>query len=170
MEFRQDEFLQSFFVFAHGRKEVVMNLVRWDPFRELEGIQARLHRVFGDAPTRAFDGGRFFANWTPPVDIQETEKEYIVKADLPDVKKEDVKVEIDEDMLTVEGERKQEKEEKDNRFHRTERTYGRFVRRFVLPTHVDGTAIKAEFKDGVLNVHLPKTEAARPKAIEVKVA
>jgi HSP20 family protein len=147
-----------------------MNLIRWDPFKELEGIQTRLNHMFGDSPTRAFDDDRFFANWAPPVDIQETEKEYIVKADLPDVKKEDVKIEIDEDVLTVEGERKQEKEEKDKRFHRTERSYGRFVRRFALPTHVDGTAVKAEFKDGVLNVHLPKTEAAKPKAIEVKVA
>jgi len=147
-----------------------MNLVRWDPFRELEGIQARLNHLFGETPARTFDDDRFFANWTPPVDIQETEKEYIVKADLPDVKKEDVKVELDGDMLTVEGERKQEKEEKTKRFHRTERAYGRFVRRFSLPTHVDGGSVKAEFKDGVLNVHLPKTEAAKPKAIEVKVA
>jgi HSP20 family protein len=147
-----------------------MNLVRWDPFRELEGIQARLNHLFTDTPTRALDDGRFFANWTPPVDIQETAKEYVVKADLPDVKKEDVKVEINEDVLTVEGERKEEKEEEDKRFHRTERTYGRFVRRFALPTHVDGTGVKAEFKDGVLNVHLPKVQAARPKAIEVKVA
>jgi HSP20 family protein len=147
-----------------------MTLIRWDPFRELEGIQTRLNRIFGDPPTRSIDDDRFFANWVPPVDIQETEKEYVVKADLPDVKKEDVKVEIDEDVLTVEGERKQENEEKNKRFHRTERTYGKFVRRFTLPTQVDGTAVKAEFKDGVLNVHLPKAEAARPKAIEVKVA
>ena len=146
-----------------------MALVRWDPFRELEGMQARLNHLFGGAPATAEDD-RFFANWTPPVDIQETEKEYIVKADLPDVKKEDVKVELDGDMLTVEGERKQEKEEKTKRFHRAERAYGRFVRRFGLPTHVDGANVKAEFKDGVLNVHLPKTEAAKPKAIDIKVA
>src|SRR5258708_245555 len=147
-----------------------MILVKWAPFCELVGMQARLYHFFADAPSRTFDDDRFFANWTPPVDIQETEKEYIVKADLPDVKKEDVKVELDGDMLTVEGERKQEKEEKTKRFHRTERAYGKFVRRFGLPTHVDGANVKAEFKDGVLNVHLPKTEAAKPKAIEVKVA
>ena len=117
-----------------------------------------------------FEHERFFGNWTPPVDIQETEKEYVVKADLPDVRKEDVKVEIDDDVLTVEGERRQEKEEKTKRFHRTERAYGKFVRRFAMPTHVDGTAVKAEFKDGVLNVHLPKTEAAKQRAIEVTVA
>jgi HSP20 family protein len=134
-----------------------MSLIRWDPFREL-------------ALARVFDDERIFGNWTPPVDIQETEKEYVVKADLPDVKKEDVKVEIDDDVLTVEGERKQEKEEKDKRFHRTERTYGKFVRRFAMPTHVDGTGVKAEFKDGVLNVHLPKTEAVKSRAIEIKVA
>ena len=132
-----------------------MSLIKWDPFRELEGM---------------FEHERFFGNWTPPVDIQETEKEYVVKADLPDVRKEDVKVEIDDDVLTVEGERRQEKEEKTKRFHRTERAYGKFVRRFAMPTHVDGTAVKAEFKDGVLNVHLPKTDAAKQRAIEVTVA
>ena len=147
-----------------------MNLVRWDPFRELEGIQSRLNHLFGGGDTPARDDDRFFGNWTPPVDIQETEKEYIVKADLLDVKKEDVKVELDGDMLTVEGERKQEKEEKTKRFHRTERAYGKFVRRFSLPTHVDSNNVKADFKDGVLNVHLPKTEAAKPKAIDVKVS
>ena len=147
-----------------------MNLVRWDPFRELEGIQSRLNHLFGGGDTPARDDDRFFGNWTPPVDIQETEKEYVVKADLPDVKKEDVKVELDGDMLTVEGERKQEKEEKTKRFHRTERAYGKFVRRFSLPTHVDSNNVKADFKDGVLNVHLPKTEAAKPKAIDVKVS
>jgi len=146
-----------------------MNLVKWDPFRELEGIQTRLNHLFGDTP-RAVDDDHFFANWTPAVDIQETEKEYIVKADLPDVKKEDVKVEIDDDVLTVEGERRQEKEEKTKRFHRTERAYGKFVRRFSLPTRVDGTNVKAEFKNGVLNVRLPKTEATKSKAIEIQVA
>jgi len=125
-----------------------MNLIRWDPFKD-ESV---------------------FANWAPPVDITETEKEFMLKADLPDVKKEDVKVEFDDGVLTVEGERRQEKEEKGKRFHKVEREYGRFVRRFALPTDVDGAHARAEFKDGVLNVHLPKTAAAKPKAIEVKVA
>ena len=147
-----------------------MTLIKWDPFRELEGMQTRLNTLFGDVPARGFGDDRFFANWEPPVDIQETEKEYILKADLPDVKKEDVKVEFEDGVLTVEGERKQEKEEKGKRFHKVERSYGKFVRRFVLPTEVDGGHISAEFKDGVLNVHLPKTEAAKPKTVEVKVA
>jgi HSP20 family protein len=104
------------------------------------------------------------------VDIQETDTEFLLKADLPDVKKDDVKVEFDDGVLTVEGERKQEKEDRGNRFYKVEREYGKFVRRFILPTDVDSEHTKAEFKDGVLHVHLPKTVTARPKAIEVKVA
>jgi HSP20 family protein len=148
-----------------------MNIVKWDPFRELEGIQARLNRVFADRPFRDFDGDETsFAEWAPAVDIHETDKEYVVKADLPDVKKEDVKVEFEDGVLTVEGERKMEKEEKNKKFHKIERGYGKFVRRFALPTEVDGSKVAAEFKEGVLNVHLPKSANTRPKAIEVKVA
>jgi HSP20 family protein len=135
-----------------------MNLVRWDPFRELESI-------FG----RTRDEG-LFAGWSPAVDIQETDNEFILKADLPDVKKDDVKVELDGDILTIEGERTKEKEEKGKRFHKVERAYGKFVRHFTLPTEVDGPNVKAEFKDGVLNVRLPKAANAKPKAIDVKVA
>jgi HSP20 family protein len=145
-----------------------MNLIRWDPFRELEGIQARLNRLY-DVPARLEDEN-FFANWNPAIDIQETDSEFVLKADLPDVKKEDVKVEFEDGVLSVQGERKQEKEEKGKRFQKVERAYGKFFRRFVLPTDVDVEHTKAEFKDGVLHVHLPKTVAAKPKAIEVKVA
>ena len=146
-----------------------MNLIRWDPFRELGGLHTRLNRLLGETPAR-FDDEGLLTTWAPPVDIQETEQEYVVKADLPDMKKDDVKVELNNGVLTVKGERKQEKEEKGKRFHRIERTYGEFVRRFVLPTEVDGTNVVADFKDGVLTVHLPKTAAAKPQAIEVKVA
>jgi HSP20 family protein len=145
-----------------------MNLIRWDPFSELEGIQTRLNRLY-NFPARLEDE-TFFANWNPRVDIQETDTEFVLKADLPDVRTEDVKVEFDNGVLTVEGERKQEKEDKGKRFYKVEREYGKFVRRFILPTDVDGEHTKAEFKDGVLHVHLPKTVTARPKAIEVKVA
>ena len=135
-----------------------MNLVRWDPFRELEGIRARL------------SDESLFGGWSPAVDIQETDHEFILKADLPDVKKEDVKVELEDGVLTVEGERRQEKEEKGKRFHKVERAYGKFVRHFTLPTEVDGPNVKAEFKDGVLNVRLPKAVNAKAKAIDIKVA
>ena len=149
-----------------------MNLVTFDPFRELEDMSARLNRFFSPSLPRksADDGGVFFADWSPAVDVQETEKEYLLKADLPEVKKEDVKVDVKEGVLTVEGERKQEKEEKGKKFHRVERSYGKFVRRMALPTDVDDQKIAAEFKDGVLNVHLPKSPTAKPRAIDVKIA
>ena len=138
-----------------------MNIVKWSPFRELEDIQTRLNRFFNETP---------FGDWAPPVDIQETDKEYLIKAELPEVKKEDVKVEMLDGVLTIQGERRQEKEEKGKKFHKMERSYGTFVREFSLPSEVDATKIAAEFKDGMLNIHLPKTANAKPKAIEVKVA
>lgn len=148
-----------------------MAVVRWDPFRELEDVQTRLNRLFSLRPSRRpEDEESFFADWSPAVDVQETDKEYLIKADLPEVRKDDVKVELQDGVLTVEGERKQEKEEKGKRFHKIEREYGKFVRRFTVPTEVDGTKVQAEFKEGVLSVHLPKSAKATPKAIEVKVA
>jgi HSP20 family protein len=147
-----------------------MNMVRWDPFRELEGVQATLNRMFGERPLRGMDGDISFGEWAPAVDIQETDAEYIIKADLPEVRKEDVKVEFADGVLTVEGERKQEKEEKGKKFHKIEREYGKFVRRFALPTEVDAARLSAAFKEGVLNVHLPKSADAKPKVVTVKVA
>lgn len=147
-----------------------MNIVRWDPFRELEEVSERLNRVFGKPLGRkSGEEALVVAEWAPVVDIQETDKEYLIKAELPEVRKEDVKVEIAEGVLCLEGERKHEKEEKGKRFHRVERSYGKFLRTFALPADVDQKKIEAEFKDGVLNVHLAKTEVARPKVIEVKV-
>jgi len=148
-----------------------MNIVKWNPMRELEDMQTRLNRVFTDTPVGRPEGeGLLFAGWAPAVDVQETEKEYLIKAELPGIKKEDVTVNVLDGILTIEGERTQEKEEKGTKFHKTERSYGKFVRQFALPTEVDATAVQAEYKDGVLGVHLPKTAAAKPKAIEVKVA
>lgn len=149
-----------------------MDMVRWDPFREFEDMTTRLGRFFNQPRMRRFvdDDNAFFADWAPAVDVQETDKEYIVKADLPDVRKEDVKVGIEDGVLTLEGERKQEKEEKNKKFHRVERVYGKFVRRLALPMEVDAQKVAAEFKDGVLNVRLPKAESAKPRAIDVKVA
>ena len=149
-----------------------MSIVRWDPFRELGDISNRLNHYFSQPSRRAADDGDglFFADWAPAVDVQETEKEYLIKADLPEVKKEDVKVEIHDGMLSLQGERKQEKEEKGKKFHKVERSYGKFVRRFTVPTDVDEQKVLAEFKEGVLQVHLAKSENAKPRAIEVKVA
>lgn len=147
-----------------------MALIRWDPFRELESIQTRLNRMFSEGTGRAEEETPVFTNWAPAVDIQETEKEYVLKADLPEVKKDNVKVTMEDGTLTIEGERKHEGEEKGTTFHRVERAYGKFVRRFALPTEVQAANIRAEFKDGVLAVYLPKVAVAKPKAVEVKVA
>jgi HSP20 family protein len=149
-----------------------MNLVRWDPFRELEEVSTRLNRLFSQplGRRRIEDEGSLMAEWAPAVDVQETEGEYLIKADLPDVKKEDVHVELQDGMLCLRGERRQEKEEKGKKFHRIERAYGQFERRLALPSEVDPQTVAAEFKNGVLNVHLPKSASAKPKAIEVKVS
>ena len=147
-----------------------MNIVRWDPFRELEEVSSRLNRLFAQPARRTTEEDGFFADWAPAMDVQETDQEYLVKADLPEVKKEDVKVDIQEGVLTIEGERKQEKEEKNKKFHRIERSYGKFVRRLAMPGDVDAQKAAAEFKEGVLQVHLPKSATSKPRAIDIKVA
>jgi HSP20 family protein len=148
-----------------------MSIVRWNPFREYEDIQTRLDRLFNERTSRREgDETLFRADWMPAVDVQETEQEFLIKADLPEVKKEDVKVTVHEGVMTIEGERKLEKEEKGKKFHRIEREYGRFVRKFTLPDGADEAKVAADFKDGVLNVRVPKSAIARPKTVEVKVA
>lgn len=155
-----------------------MSLIRWD-LRELEEMGDRLNRVFAGlgrpalgrtAPAEASREALTVPEWAPVVDITETDDEFLIKAELPEVKREEVKVSVENGVLTIQGERKQEKEEKGKKFHRVERYYGSFMRTFTVPDNVDETKVRAEFKDGVLNVHLPKTEKAKPKAIEVKVA
>lgn len=148
-------------------------LTRWDPFKEMQDVQNRLSNLFGRSPMKRGDGEdeSFTATeWAPLVDIIEDDKEYLVKAELPEVRKEDVHVAVEKGTLTIRGERKFEKEEKNKRYHRVERGYGSFVRSFVLPDVADAAKVTAEFKDGVLRVHLPKTDIARPRQIEVKVA
>ena len=151
-----------------------MALVKWDPFRELEEMSDRLNRMIA-RPSTHTNGGQgkeimTVADWTPTVDSSETEAEYAIKAELPEVKKEDVKVTVEDGVLTIQGERKQEKEEKGKKYHRVERSYGRFVRSFTLPDTVDEGKVRAEYADGVLNLHLPKSEKAKPKQIDVKIA
>jgi HSP20 family protein len=138
----------------------------------MEEIGERFNRLIGRRSARRESNQEALtvADWIPTVDIAEDDKEFIIKAELPEVKKEDVKVMIQQGVLTIQGERKQEKEENGKRFHRIERSYGTFVRSFTLPEQVDEDKLKAEFKDGILMVHLPKTERPKPQAVEVKVA
>lgn len=150
-----------------------MNVItRWNPTRDLEELQHRLTSVLG-LPTFRKDGDKELmtvAEWTPAVDITEDDKEYLVKAELPEVKKEEVKVTVENGILSISGERKFEKEEKGKKYHRIERSYGSFVRSFGLPENADADKVDAKFSDGVLKVHIAKSEAAKPKQIEVKVA
>jgi HSP20 family protein len=148
-------------------------LTPWNPFKEMEDLQSRLAKVFGLTPARVGNGGEELmtvTEWTPSVDITEDEKEWLVKADLPELKKEDVKVTVENGVLTISGERKLEKEEKNKKYHRIERAYGAFVRCFSVPDGTDTDKVSAEFKDGVLKVHLLKSEKAKPKALDIKVA
>lgn len=150
-----------------------MSIVQWDPFRELEDMSNRLNRLFGRSlPARAEGGSSAMTmfDWAPSVDIAETAEEYQIKAELPEVKKEDIKVAVDNGVLRIEGERKHEKEEKGKKWHRVERSYGSFLRTFTVPDNADPSKIAAEFNNGVLNVRLPKSPAAKPKSVEVKVA
>lgn len=149
-----------------------MNLIKWDPFRELDDVSSRLNRIFGRMPSRSTSDNEMLAvaDWMPSVDISETDAAYLIKGEIPGVSKDDVKVTIQDGMLTIQGERKQEKEEKNKKFHRVECSYGSFVRSFRVPDDADESAVKAEFKDGMLNVTLPKSEKAKPKSINVSVS
>jgi HSP20 family protein len=143
------------------------NLRRFDPFNLLE---APFNRFFEGWNLTPFAEETFpLTKWAPVCDIYETEKEIMVKAELPGVKKENVSVSIENNLLTLYGERKFEEETKKENYHRVERTYGEFMRSFTLPAFVDNAKIQAEFKDGILTLTLPKLEEAKPKQIEVKV-
>ena len=147
-------------------------LTRWDPFREMDDLQKRLTSIFGLTPQRPGNGKEDMtvSQWMPLVDITEDGQHYFIKAELPEVKRENVKVTVENGVLTISGERKFEKEEKDKRYHRIERSYGSFTRSFSVPDDADDSKVSAEFKDGVLTVQLAKSEKARPKSIEVKVS
>jgi len=148
-------------------------ITRWDPFHELDELQHRLSTLFGRVPVKK-EGGRQeslrVAEWTPLVDITEDSKEYLIKAEIPEVKKDDVRINVQNDVLTISGERKYEKEEHDKKHHRIERAYGSFLRSFTIPEDADPEHISAEFQDGLLRVHLTKMTSSKPKSIEVKVS
>ncbi|HEY5769313.1 MAG TPA: Hsp20/alpha crystallin family protein [Terrimicrobium sp.] len=145
-------------------------LTKWSPFREMETLQNRLTTLLGRPLWRTSDDELIeTTEWTPLVDVTEDDKEFLIKAELPEVNKEDVKVTVENGALHIAGERKLEKEEKDKKYHRIERAYGSFERTFLLPEGMKGEDVTADYKDGVLKVHLPKKEEAKPKPLEVKV-
>ncbi|MEX0734901.1 MAG: Hsp20/alpha crystallin family protein, partial [Steroidobacteraceae bacterium] len=148
-----------------------MTLIRWEPFRELDDIFARYNPFFGRLAT-ARPGNAEESDvpaWTPVANISETEADYLIKAELPEVSKEDVKVTVDESVITISGERRKEAEHKDEKVHRVESFYGNFSRSFRLPEDADVAAILAESRNGVLKVRVPKKPAPRARTVEVQV-
>ncbi|NOY78434.1 MAG: Hsp20/alpha crystallin family protein [Calditrichaeota bacterium] len=148
-----------------------MAIVRWRPAGDLLGIRDEMNRLFddffGSLPEKFGAETGAEGVWMPAVDISETEHDLVVTAELPGVKKDDIKLSVQDNMLTIKGEKKQQKETKDENYHRIERTYGAFQRTFTLPAIVDASKIKATFKDGVLKIRLPKREEAKTKEIPI---
>lgn len=152
-----------------------MTLVKWNPARELLNVEREFNKLFNTFNSRfGFDDSTMNedlenAVWSPLTDISENKDQYILKMDLPGVSKENLKLNFHDGELIISGERKQEKEDKDSKYHRIERTYGKYYRSFTLPQTIQADKINAEFKDGQLTITVPKSEEAKPKELEIKV-
>ena len=148
-------------------------LMTWNQLKDMEeATQNRFNRFLGGFPNRIGSGQTHsltVADWSPEVDISQDDQEYLLKADLPEMKKEDVKVTVEDGILCVSGERKSVRKDEKRKFHRIERSFGNFRRSFTLPEDTDSTKVTADFRDGVLKVHLPTTAIERSKATQVKV-
>jgi HSP20 family protein len=146
-----------------------MALARWTPYRDVMSVRDEMNRLFNEFFGRSTgeEGTWFSGSWTPPVDIYETDEALVLKAELPGFSKDEIGIELKENTLVIKGERKREDEMKEGNYHRVERAYGAFQRSFMLPTTVDHEKVKASYKDGILELHLPKVPAAQPKRIAV---
>jgi HSP20 family protein len=155
-----------------GKENMSMALIRWDPFREMSALQERMNRLFSDVRAQ----GNFReeeimrGSWVPAVDIFETNEAIVLKAELPGITAQDISVEVKDNTLTLKGEKKFEQEVKEENYHRVERSYGSFQRAFTLPGTIRQEKVKAKFKDGILEIALPKVEEARPKQIKVETS
>jgi HSP20 family protein len=148
-----------------------MAVIRWTPLQDLAAVQDRMNRLFNEFHNRHDDDVMTRGAWVPPVDIFENgNKELVIKAELPAMTREEIDVTVENQTLTIRGEKKFNQEIKDEQYHRVERTYGSFSRSFSLPSTVDVTKVSADYKDGVLTVTLPLREEAKPKQIKVEVA
>lgn len=145
-----------------------MSIINWDPFNEIREIQKAVNKLFDDSIFKRKSSKRDLGFWEPVVDIVETKDSYKVVAEMPGIPKEDIDISVSGDVLTIKGEKKQEKEEKEANFYRRERVYGLYQRQLVLPQDVEPDKIKANYKDGVLEVIIPKGETAKPKKIKVE--
>ncbi len=149
-----------------------MSIIRWEPFRDLVTTQDRFNRMFNDTFSGVFGEGEDLGSrtWAPPVDIFETDHDVVIKAELPSVDPKDVQVRVEDGTLYLKGERKLQNEVKEENYHRVERAYGSFTRSFALPSSVSADKAKAEYKDGVLTLTMPKREEAKPKTIQINVS
>lgn len=159
-------------VTAMAPKEGIGGIIAADPF--FRDFERGLRRFFGEGFGRFLEPAGGVEEWTlktwaPTCDIYETDNEIVVKAELPEVKKEDIQVKLENNLLSIRGERKMEEEAKKENYHRIERSYGEFVRSFTLPSFADPNKINAEYRDGVLRVTIGKREEAKPKQVDVKV-
>jgi HSP20 family protein len=164
-----DESIKEFSIHRKGDKTMAM--IRWDPFREMSALQERMNRLMSDFRTRTpwTEEEMAQGGWVPAVDIYETKEAIVLNVELPGVTKDDMALEVKDNTLTLKGEKKLEKDVKEESYHRMERTYGSFMRAFTLPSTVQQEKVKARFKDGILEVTIPKAEEARPKQIKVDV-
>jgi HSP20 family protein len=146
-----------------------MALARWTPMGNLQSFQNEMNRIFNEffRGGNGEEAGSGLSTWTPPVDIHETDDALVIKAELPGISKDDVSIDVHQNTLTLRGQRKHEAEVKQDNYHRMERAYGTFQRSFVLPTMIDQEKVQATFKDGVLELHLPKLESAKPRRIAI---
>jgi len=146
-----------------------MNLVKWTPYRDMTSFHNRINRLFNEPifPAGWLDNELRSSNWNPVVDIYEKDDTIVIKAELPGMEKKDISVDLKDDVLTLKGERSHEKEVKEENYHRKERFFGKFHRSFRLPEDMDADKIKADFKDGVLKIDIPKPEERKPKKITV---
>jgi len=146
-----------------------MRVIKWEPFRDVDDVFDRFIAESLRSRPRPPAEGRAGTDWAPAADVSETEGEYLIKADLPAVRKEDVSITVQDGVLTLSGERRQEKHAESEKLHRVERTYGSFARRFALPENADEQSIRAESRDGVILIHIPKHKVEQPQPRQIEI-
>ena len=146
-----------------------MRVIKWEPFRDVDDVFDRFFAETMRRWPRQATENRAALDWAPAADVSETEAEYLIKADLPEVRKEDVSITVQDGVLTLAGERKQEKREESEKLHRVERVYGSFARRFALPENADEQGIRAESRDGVILIHIPKAKVVQPQPRQITI-
>lgn len=147
-----------------------MAIIRWRPLGEVDSFRREMDRMFDNFFGRETDVADSSLTWYPSVDIKETKDDFVLMAEIPGMSKDDIKINISENTLTIKGEKKEEKKEEDHNYHRVERRYGTFQRSFTLPTQIQGDKVKAAYKDGVLTIMMPKKEEVKPKEIPITVS